>query len=346
MGNPYVNPHVNRPFNAGPYQSPENPLKGVEVTVKIKTAKTLKTDSEGIAKLNINLMAGEYIITSEYGFEKEGNTMFSFNRDVGYANLKRDIIDAHFKQEEYGFRIEAMNDNPYHWKVSFFNFDPKSHIGQDIEHMMDLSMQSTIDLELKFSTMMFPVMPPKYDFISPKLHSHTLKKIFHSGAFEKDVYNPLTKIGFLQNIRKVIERYAQIDFGVGWNTVEDYLNKENYHEQQLCKPLLGQLIEIGKEFVERQINGAFCTCYCPYNFRLDTILNHNYPCISWNIINRFYNFRNQNAQIRQCAHKRAFNLIFGLNSIKSIYFFYKFLWHFIFNILSYLVFFLYLCSLL
>ena len=30
IGNPYVNPHVNRPFNHGPYESPEAPLVGVE----------------------------------------------------------------------------------------------------------------------------------------------------------------------------------------------------------------------------------------------------------------------------------------------------------------------------
>ena len=82
--------------------------------------------------------------------EQEGNTVFSFNRDVGYANLKRDIIEAHFKQDEYGFSIEPIDGNPYHWKVSFFNFDPESHIGKDIEHMMDLSVQETIDLELTF----------------------------------------------------------------------------------------------------------------------------------------------------------------------------------------------------
>ena len=185
--------------------------------------------------------------------EKEGNTIFSFNRDVGYANLKRDIIDAHFKADEYGFRIEPINGNPYHWKVQFFGFDPTSHIGQDIEHMMELSVQETIDLELTFSTMMFPVIPPKYDFIAPKLHSHTLERIFHSGAFEKDVYNPLTKIDFLKNIRTVIERYAQIDFGIGYDTVEDYLNEKNYREQQLCKPFLGQLIEKGREYTEKVI---------------------------------------------------------------------------------------------
>ena len=29
MGNPYFNPHVNRPFAAGPYTPPEEPLSGV-----------------------------------------------------------------------------------------------------------------------------------------------------------------------------------------------------------------------------------------------------------------------------------------------------------------------------
>lgn len=34
IGNPYVNPHVNRPYNAGPYKSPEEPIKGVERMLK------------------------------------------------------------------------------------------------------------------------------------------------------------------------------------------------------------------------------------------------------------------------------------------------------------------------
>ena len=29
MGNPYVNPHVNRPFARGPYEHPEPPIVGV-----------------------------------------------------------------------------------------------------------------------------------------------------------------------------------------------------------------------------------------------------------------------------------------------------------------------------
>ena len=33
------------------------------------------TNDQGEAKINLNLLPGEYIITSEYGFEKEGNTI-------------------------------------------------------------------------------------------------------------------------------------------------------------------------------------------------------------------------------------------------------------------------------
>ena len=32
--------------------------------------------------------------------EKEGNTAFSFNRDIGYANLKKDIINILLEEGE------------------------------------------------------------------------------------------------------------------------------------------------------------------------------------------------------------------------------------------------------
>ena len=34
MGNPYFNPHVNRPYAKGGYQPPEHPMKGVERILK------------------------------------------------------------------------------------------------------------------------------------------------------------------------------------------------------------------------------------------------------------------------------------------------------------------------
>ena len=63
-------------FNVSVLDGKENPLAEVGVTFNINGVfYTRYTDSKGIAKLNINLMAGEYIITSEYDEMKIANTI-------------------------------------------------------------------------------------------------------------------------------------------------------------------------------------------------------------------------------------------------------------------------------
>ena len=34
IGNPYFNPHINRPFDKGPYALPEDPIVGVEMCIR------------------------------------------------------------------------------------------------------------------------------------------------------------------------------------------------------------------------------------------------------------------------------------------------------------------------
>ena len=53
-----------------------NPVSGVNITMKINRVFYIRyTDSNGIAKLNIRLMAGEYIITSAYDGMAIANTI-------------------------------------------------------------------------------------------------------------------------------------------------------------------------------------------------------------------------------------------------------------------------------
>ncbi|WP_296862413.1 Ig-like domain-containing protein, partial [uncultured Methanobrevibacter sp.] len=63
-------------FNVTVLDGQGNPLKGATVTFNINGVfYTRYSDSNGIARLNINLMAGEYIITSEYDNLKISNTI-------------------------------------------------------------------------------------------------------------------------------------------------------------------------------------------------------------------------------------------------------------------------------
>ena len=63
-------------FNVTVLDGQGNPLAGVSVTFNINGVfYNRTTDSTGIARLNINLMVGEYIITSEYDNLKISNTI-------------------------------------------------------------------------------------------------------------------------------------------------------------------------------------------------------------------------------------------------------------------------------
>lgn len=63
-------------FNAMALDSQGNPVKGATIRFNVNGVFYNRiTDSDGIAKLNINLMAGKYIITSEYDGLKVANTI-------------------------------------------------------------------------------------------------------------------------------------------------------------------------------------------------------------------------------------------------------------------------------
>ncbi|ELP85993.1 hypothetical protein EIN_137070 [Entamoeba invadens IP1] len=234
--------------------------------------------------------------------------IFAFDTEIAYQNLKEDIIQSFFDEKKFGFLIQPVNDNPYHWIVSYKNFNSTWDIYSDMEKMMTLSARDSIELELEFSSTMFPVIPPKYNFLSPKLTQESLKKIFKSGAFEKDVYNPLTKIMFLTNIRNVIEKFARIDFGKNNKTISDYRNENNMYEQQLAKPLLGQLVQLGKDFIENTTT-RYKTQYNGFQFQKSNSIQFN-------------NFLLENS----LSYQRFIKSIekFGMESIQSSGFF---CWH-------------------
>jgi len=92
IGNPYVNPHVNRPFNQGPYVSPEAPLTGVERMMHCvgeiqKSFPDLKVVGSGFSymgKEGENLAAGavENGICSLVGFGRQAFAYPEFAKDI------------------------------------------------------------------------------------------------------------------------------------------------------------------------------------------------------------------------------------------------------------------------
>lgn len=93
MGNPYVNPHVNRPFAAGPYPAPEAPLFGVHRmlagTAQLKkAAPELKLIASAFSFLGAAApqAAAGYIEAGGFDFAGFGRTIFA------YPDFAKDIL--------------------------------------------------------------------------------------------------------------------------------------------------------------------------------------------------------------------------------------------------------------
>lgn len=93
MGNPYVNPHVNRPYDQGPYPPPENPLLGVQrmcsgIGEMQKAFPELAVISSGLTytrQFSANVAAG--------ALEQGLCTMAGFGRlSFAYPDFARDIL--------------------------------------------------------------------------------------------------------------------------------------------------------------------------------------------------------------------------------------------------------------
>lgn len=92
IGNPYANPHVNRPFEQGAYQPPESPFEGVaraakligEVKAAVPEMKIISSAVSYMRQYAANLAAGEVEngISDMVGFGRMGFAYPDFARDI------------------------------------------------------------------------------------------------------------------------------------------------------------------------------------------------------------------------------------------------------------------------
>lgn len=93
IGNPYFNPHVNRPFDKGPYMPPEHPLAGVaricactaEVKRNVPDLKVVSSGYSYLRQFSANLAAGM--------LESGGADMAGFGREAfAYPDFPKDFL--------------------------------------------------------------------------------------------------------------------------------------------------------------------------------------------------------------------------------------------------------------
>ena len=97
MGNPYVNPHVNRPFAIGGYETEEHPLQGVErmlegIALLKERVPDLKILSSGLSYLGYAApyVAADYIAQGKFDLAGFGRTV------LAYPDFAKDILNGNW----------------------------------------------------------------------------------------------------------------------------------------------------------------------------------------------------------------------------------------------------------
>lgn len=95
IGNPYVNPHVNRPFFAGPYANPEKPVQGVERIAAI-TGSLQKKFSQVNMVLSGTSALREYAAAYGAGMIEDGScALAGFGRmTFAYPEFVHDLFET------------------------------------------------------------------------------------------------------------------------------------------------------------------------------------------------------------------------------------------------------------
>ena len=93
MGNPYVNPHVNRPYLQGPYESPEHPLQGVYRMLSGTAQVRLAAPDTKIICSGISYLGAMAPYVTAAAIEKGWFDMAGFGRQtLAYPDLALDIL--------------------------------------------------------------------------------------------------------------------------------------------------------------------------------------------------------------------------------------------------------------
>ena len=131
--------------------------------------RTMQTDPNEIKK-RLNKLYDDK--KAEIMRQVSSESVLKFNQELAFKQMKDDLIEVAIHPEKYKFTITAENDNPFVWIVNFNEFRPGTLIAKGIERMEELTLGVGVEMKITFSALVYPVMPPVYDFVRLKMFSN------------------------------------------------------------------------------------------------------------------------------------------------------------------------------
>jgi baculoviral IAP repeat-containing protein 6 len=157
-----------------------------------------------------------------------------FSPGASSIALHNDLWNLIKDGSEFGYTVDAVDDNPYCWSVKMHQFNENSSLITDLARLDDQHGYSYIELQLNFAMDLHPFFPPLVTIIRPRFEGFMLGKIATLPYLQLKEWNPTgTPKELIDKIRKDIEIDGRIDTASPLNSSPD--GAYSYLEHLLLK---------------------------------------------------------------------------------------------------------------
>lgn len=198
-------------------------LTTIDSTIELNTAVNFELE-----KMNMAKYIESVIETSKSQIYTNTNTNIIFDRKTVANLIAREFIEL-WEQGRVGtgtkhFGLELVNNNLYHWRVKYDNFDRKE-LNNALEEVYKKYGYDSIMVDIHLHDTLYPNYPPTVKVIRPKLMDSLTYKISNTKMLQLDYWTSTRSMEFVvKKIYSLLATHAKVLVDFEMNDQNKYPN--------------------------------------------------------------------------------------------------------------------------
>lgn len=142
--------------------------------------------------------------------------------------------------------IELVNENPYHWKLKFNEFN-KKELNEQLEKLEKTHKYKYIEIDIQFHDHLYPGYPPFIRVVRPRLEDSLMHRITNLKMVQLDYWTPIRGMNFIvDKLQKILNDHCKIDVDSDMNDLTKYPDG-SYHQLEAILIKLASLCDVKDE---------------------------------------------------------------------------------------------------
>lgn len=126
------------------------------------------------------------------------------------------------KTHKKKFSLDIVNNNIFHWKVKFYDFD-RQQLKESLKTLKDKFGYDYIEVDVFIHDTLYPNYPPTVKVIRPRLSNSMMHRISNTRMIKLDYWTPTRSMAFIINkLQQLLDKNAEICTDVELNCTKKH----------------------------------------------------------------------------------------------------------------------------